>query len=161
MILCSLLPVSGGVGGGSCRRRGWSERGHDVFGYGHRRQRERQWVDPIVDRQQRRMATIDVSGSSVSFGLDYWVENTLGFDLILQPTNFQLVNAIYVGESSSPRTTIMYTANGPMQIQDMTSIDAVITVLTAGVPSIKICLEKMLFTQYAHILNALVFLCGC
>ena len=79
-----------------------------------------------------QMATIDVSELTVSFGLDYRVENTLGFDLILPPTNFPLVNAMYrSGDDES--STIMYTANGPMQIQDLSS--TVVTVLTAGVPN--------------------------
>ena len=57
-----------------------------------------------------QMATI--SGGSVSFGADYRVEDSLGFDLALGPANFPLVNAAFQGR-------YLYTANGAMQVQDL------------------------------------------
>lgn len=74
-----------------------------------------------------QMASIDASRTSVAFDSDYRVENTLGFELILQPSNFPLVNAIY---RSSVANLLMYTANGPMQVQDLSSSE--ITVLVGA-----------------------------
>jgi hypothetical protein len=70
-----------------------------------------------------QMATI---GATASFGLEYRVDNSLGFVLTLGPANFPLVNAIYRhtdGGNDDAAKTIMYTANGPMQIQDLSSSD--------------------------------------
>ncbi len=72
-----------------------------------------------------QMASIDASRTSVTFGSDYRVQGTLGFQLFVQPSNFPLVNAVF-------RSSIMYTANGPMQVQDLESDE--VTVLS-GAPS--------------------------
>ena len=56
------------------------------------------------------MATID--GGSVSFGANFRVEDSLGFNLALGPANFPLVNAAFQGR-------YLYTANGAMQVQDL------------------------------------------
>ena len=49
---------------------------------------------------------------SLSFGADFRVEDSLGFELALGPANFPLVNAAFQGR-------YMYTANGAMQVQDL------------------------------------------
>lgn len=72
-----------------------------------------------------QMASIDASRTTVTFGSDYRVQDTLGFRLFIQPSNFPLVNAVY-------KSSIMYTANGPMQVQDLESDE--VTVLS-GAPS--------------------------
>lgn len=61
-----------------------------------------------------QMASIDASRTSVTFGSDYRVQGSLGFQMSLQPANFPLVNAVY-------RSSTLYTANGPMQVQDLES----------------------------------------
>jgi len=66
-----------------------------------------------------QMASIE--GSEVTFDRDFRVQNSLAFQLFVTPANFPLVNAIY--ETST--NTYMYTANGPMQVQEPLSSDTI------------------------------------
>jgi len=69
-----------------------------------------------------------IQGSSVNFVRDFRVRNSLRFNSILAPANFPLVNAIYKTNTN----TYMYTANGPMQVQEPLSSD---TPTTIGAPN--------------------------
>jgi len=87
-----------------------------------------------------QMVTIDAPGASASFGLDYRVQDTLGFDLTVQPANFPLVNAIYRARDGR---TIMYTANGPMQVQDLSSSGvAVLTGAGTGFSAVTVAVHQ-------------------
>jgi len=55
-----------------------------------------------------------IQGSNVNNVQEFRVEDSLEFDLTIRPANFPLVNAIYETETG----TYMYTANGPMLVQD-------------------------------------------
>lgn len=55
-----------------------------------------------------------IQGSNVNNEQEFRVQNSLGFNLLIAPANFPLVNVIY-------EARYMYTANGPMQVQDILS----------------------------------------
>jgi len=64
---------------------------------------------------------LSIQGNSVNFGRNFRVQNGLGFSLAQGPANFPLVNAIYETSTS----TYMYTANGPMQVQEPLSTNTI------------------------------------
>jgi len=64
---------------------------------------------------------LSIEGNNVSFGRDFRVQDGLGFTLAQGPANFPLVNAIYETNSG----TYMYTANGPMQVQEPISANTI------------------------------------
>ncbi len=72
-----------------------------------------------------QIASIDASRSSVTFGLYYLVQDSLGFELNVKPSNFPLVNAIYRSSAASSMP-LLYTANGAMQVQDLASSDTAV-----------------------------------
>jgi len=60
------------------------------------------------------MATL---GDTVTRGEEFRVQGGLGFNLVVSPANFPLVNAVYETNGS----TYIFTANGPMQVQELES----------------------------------------
>ncbi len=74
----------------------------------------------ITSKFGTQMASIDATRTSVTFGSDYRVQDSLGFQLFVEPSNFPLENAVYRSSATS-RMPLLFTANGPMQVQDLAS----------------------------------------
>jgi len=80
-----------------------------------------------IDGGTPRFGTVilDVQGTTLSSLEVFRMEDSLGFELALAPTNFPFVNAIYTSGSF----VYLYTANGGMTVQNPNDKDAGTTVI--------------------------------
>lgn len=89
-----------------------------------------------------QLVLLDLAGeASASAGADYRVADTLGFDLIIGPANFPLVNAVY---RTADGRTVLYTANGAMQAQDLAAggAGAVLAGAPAGFAAVTVAVHQ-------------------
>lgn len=71
-------------------------------------------------RQGFGVAIASFNGSTLQRLRQFDVENTIGFNHIIQPSNFPLVSAVYYEEEVRSGGTYLYVANGPITVQDPT-----------------------------------------